>query len=781
MQRVELMQANEALLQTNKKLEQSEGRLWRMYQDHSSIMLVIDPETTNIIDANRAATDFYGWSTEELKQMNIGQINTLAQTKTRENFDALKKTKHNQYLFSHRRKDGSIRNVEVYSNAIVYDDKEMFFSIINDITPRIRAEELIRKSEELFKTLFHKHSAIQALVDPVTGKILDINQAGSDWYGWSIEELRQKHVGEINLLTPEAVRSSLSSVINEQCNRFSGYHKRADGSIRDVEISRNKIEIDGQAVIHVIIHDITDRKQAEEALRESNERFEAIIDAIQVGTWEWNVVTNECIVNDRWFEIKGYSRQELSPVNLQTLQDLAHPDDYQHIVEILEQHFNGELEDFICEYRVKHKNGQWIWLLDRGKVVTRTLDGKPIRMLGTNTDITVSKVAEIELQNILIELSVAKEKAEENDRLKTAFLANISHEIRTPMNGILGFAELLKEPHLSGEELAEYIDLIQQSGKRMMNLISDILDISRLDAKETTVKITETPLNKLLLDLQTQFRLEAQKKGLRLTCCNGLADSESLIQTDAQKLSQILANLIQNAIKFTSTGGIDFGYTKKENMLEFYCVDSGIGIPANKHKKIFDRFHQLNNSLTRNHEGSGLGLSISKSFVELLGGTINVQSIEGAGTTFTVTLPHNPVTSDQLPTALLHAHCPQTTACCILIVEDDEVSTILLNKILQSETLTLLYAVNGWEAVELVRHHPEINLVLMDIKMPGMNGYEATKEIKKFRPDLPVIAQTAFASKEEQQKGEVAGCDAFITKPINKTDLLNLIQSLLNY
>ena len=642
----------------------------------------------------------------------------------------------------------------------------------------LQTNNQLQKSEERFRRMFEDHSAIMLVIEPFTGKIIDANQAAVVFYGWHKEVLCRRQIQHITDLPFDKMTGSIEEVIGSNQESVEFRHKRSDGSVRDVELFSSTVEIDGNKLIYAIINDITGRKSIERERIESRIRFNHALESANAGVWEWDLITNENIWSDELWALYGMERNNNQP-SFNLWAETIHPDDREKTIQAVSIAAGNETE-LHAEYRVFHPDGTVHWLMSQGKPIFDD-NRHAIRYIGTIIDITDRKLAEIQLESMVDELKEAKEKAEENDRLKTAFLANISHEIRTPMNGILGFAELLKEPHLSGEELAEYIDLIQQSGKRMMNLISDILDISRLDAKETTVKITETPLNKLLLDLQTQFRLEAQKKGLRLTCCNGLADSESLIQTDAQKLSQILANLIQNAIKFTSTGGIDFGYTKKENMLEFYCVDSGIGIPANKHKKIFDRFHQLNNSLTRNHEGSGLGLSISKSFVELLGGTINVQSIEGAGTTFTVTLPHNPVTSDQLPTALLHAHCPQTTACCILIVEDDEVSTILLNKILQSETLTLLYAVNGWEAVELVRHHPEINLVLMDIKMPGMNGYEATKEIKKFRPDLPVIAQTAFASKEEQQKGEVAGCDAFITKPINKTDLLNLIQSLLNY
>ncbi len=273
---------------------------------------------------------------------------------------------------------------------------------------------------------------------------------------------------------------------------------------------------------------------------------------------------------------------------------------------------------------------------------------------------------------------------------------------------------------------------------------------------------------------------------MRLTYTTGLSDSESIIKTDSGKLTQILTNLINNALKFTIKGGVDFGYRRKENMLEFYVIDSGIGIPVENQDKVFDRFHQVDNSLTRGYEGAGLGLSISHSFVKLLGGKIQVESTDGAGATFSFTLPYNPVhiletsafqhENSVLGTqhSALHSH-----ALCILIAEDDPMSTLLLKRNFKDENFCIHCAENGWEAVELVRHHPEINLVLMDIKMPVMNGYEATRLIKHERPDLPVIAQSAFTSKEDRDKAREAGCDDFITKPISKSELLEKMQALM--
>jgi hypothetical protein len=257
-----------------------------------------------------------------------------------------------------------------------------------------------------------------------------------------------------------------------------------------------------------------------------------------------------------------------------------------------------------------------------------------------------------------------------------------------------------------------------------------------------------------------------------MTCTPGLPDSESIIRTDSAKLTQILTNLVNNALKFTFTGGIDIGYTMQNGMLEFYVKDSGIGIPVAMQEKIFERFIQVDNPLTRQIEGSGLGLSIAKGYVAMLGGTIGIDSVEGKGTTFKFTLPYNPPGRNE----------PAMTSpsMLVLIAEDDNITRILFKKILKDKDVKILYAHNGQEAVDLAKHHPEINLVLMDIKMPLLNGCEATRQIKKLRPDLPVIAQSAFTASEDCEKAIQAGCDRFIKKPISKKELLDMMHELLH-
>jgi CheY-like chemotaxis protein/nitrogen-specific signal transduction histidine kinase len=381
------------------------------------------------------------------------------------------------------------------------------------------------------------------------------------------------------------------------------------------------------------------------------------------------------------------------------------------------------------------------------------------------------------IQSINDELEAARTKAEESDHLKTAFLANMSHEIRTPMNGIMGFSELLRNDYLERSDQERYIDIIQQSGERMLNIINDLIDISKIEARQMEIRLEKTEVNILLESLFTFFKPETDKKKIELIQDPFPSIKTSLITTDKTKLTQILTNLIKNSIKYTKIGQINYGYSKKGGNLEFYVRDTGIGIKLEIQDKIFERFRQADLSATRPYEGAGLGLSISRSFVEMLGGKIWLESTPNEGSTFYFTIPLSKETSnekveakDEFPEELNLQNCN------ILLVEDDKTSLLLLQEVFSEPETKTLHARNGKEAIAMLEKYPEINLVLMDIKMPLMNGFDATRKIKQMRPDLPVIAQTAFASPLDKQKSLDAGCDDYISKPILKEKLLEIIR-----
>jgi signal transduction histidine kinase len=396
-----------------------------------------------------------------------------------------------------------------------------------------------------------------------------------------------------------------------------------------------------------------------------------------------------------------------------------------------------------------------------------------------------------ERKEIELEIIKAKERAEENNRLKTAFLANMSHEIRTPMNGILGFAGLLKEPHLTGEEQQEYIKIIEMSGARMLSTINDIIEISKIESGQMEVNIKESKINEQIKYLYAFFRPEVERKGMRLFFVNALPDNEAIFKTDSEKLYGILTNLIKNAIKFSVRGSIDFGYDivreKNARFLLFHVKDTGIGIHKERLEAIFERFVQADIIDSKAFQGAGLGLSISRAYVEMLGGKIWVESEEGMGSAFYFTIPcnheqmkksvfGNDVFSSEPENQIDQGNRKPK----VIIAEDDEISEKLISIEIGKYCREILKVKTGNEVVEICRNNGDIDLVLMDIKMPGLNGYEATRQIRQFNKDVIIIAQTANAFAGESEKAIEAGCNDYISKPIEKERLLALIRKHFN-
>lgn len=384
------------------------------------------------------------------------------------------------------------------------------------------------------------------------------------------------------------------------------------------------------------------------------------------------------------------------------------------------------------------------------------------------------------------ELMDAKIKAEESDKLKSAFLANMSHEIRTPMNGIIGFSELIDDESITEGNRKKYIEIIRNNGKMLVNLINDIIDFSKIEAGQVHVVSKAFSLNQLLSNVHASFlteHLKQTKPQVKLRVRRGLDNDKCYIHSDPVRLQQILNNLIGNSLKFTDQGYIEFGYSinTEKGLIQFYVTDTGIGIPADKLQTIFDRFVQADNSSTRKYGGSGLGLAISKGFVDLLGGEMWVQSTEGAGSTFCFTLPYSAASE---PNTTIMSKAPEKKTFnwqgkTFLVAEDDKFSFKFLETLLKQQSASVIHADNGRKAVEMCRLHGNVDLVLMDIQMPDMNGYEATTLIRQSFPDLPVIAQTANALNEEREKCFAAGCTDFVTKPINSRELYSKIDKYL--
>jgi PAS domain S-box-containing protein len=484
--------------------------------------------------------------------------------------------------------------------------------------------------------------------------------------------------------------------------------------------------------------------------------------------------TNGCITNMNkvaetltgWEETKAIGKRLITVFNI--INEVTRTSVEDPVNKVLK---NGHIIGLANHTILISKNGTEFQIADSAAPI-KNVTGEIKGVVFVFSDVTDKYAAQKHLKN-------AKEKAEKSDRLKSAFLANMSHEIRTPMNGILGFSDLLKEPGLTGETQQKYIRIIEKSGARMLNIINDIISISKIESGLMEVNLAASNVNEQIEYIHTFFKPEAEAKGNTLSFKNSLPLKEAIIKTDREKLFAILTNLVKNAIKYTDKGSIEFGYSINGEQFEFYVKDTGIGIDNDRQIAIFERFIQADIEDKMARQGAGLGLAISKAYVEILGGELWVESKKDIGSTFYFTIPYNAEkmeiyrNTENQETKNLTSPIKKLK---ILIVEDDETSNLFLNTILKEQKTEIICATTGTEAIKLCRENPDLDLILMDIKMPDMDGYEATKQIREFNKDVVIIAQTAHGLAGDREKAMVAGCNEHIPKPIEKKKLLSLIE-----
>ena len=388
-----------------------------------------------------------------------------------------------------------------------------------------------------------------------------------------------------------------------------------------------------------------------------------------------------------------------------------------------------------------------------------------------------------ELTKLLEYMRELKDRAEESDRLKSSFLANMSHEIRTPMNAIIGFSKLLDKENLSKEKKSKYIQYIQNSGKNLSLLINDIVDISKIESNQLKLFMSECSLNEMLNEIQDSFIQHAiylNKKKVNVVLKKGIDQPKLDIYTDPTRLRQVISNLIGNALKFTFEGTVEFGYTQKDDFLEFYVSDTGIGISENKREIIFERFGQVEEVLSINPSGTGLGLAISKNLIEIMGGKIWVTSEVKKGSTFTFTIPFQQIHNENQNESIIVPQSIKSLANQnILVADDDDLNYIFYYELLSIEKINIIRARDGAEAVNIMKTNENIDLVLMDIKMPVMTGIEAMQKIREFNTKTPIIAQTAYTMANERVNYLKQGFDDYISKPIDIDVLFGMIRKWL--
>jgi len=518
------------------------------------------------------------------------------------------------------------------------------------------------------------------------------------------------------------------------------------------------------------------KKGAEESFLQEK----AFLDQLFEGSHEAIVMTdiqgNVIKVNSEFSRLFGYGESEILDKNIDDL--VANPDNRSESINATRDVLKGHATEF--ETRRRHKDGHLVDVSVIGTPIS--INGQVVAQYGIYRDITDRKRIE---KNLI----AAKEKAEESDKLKSAFLSNMSHEIRTPMNAILGFSSLLSDPGLPENERNEFIEIIRERGNDLMRIIDDIIDVAKIESGQIKIEIKECKVNALMADLVVtlnEVKRKNNKTNVALNFIPGSIDPDFTILTDANRLRQIMTNLIENGLKFTDQGYVEFGYKLKDfgslPHIEFFVRDTGIGISSEMHDVIFERFRQVDDTSTRQHGGTGLGLTISRNLVQLLGGQINMESKRGKGTSFYILLPLHvkaariAETATPKPVAL---SVPDWHEKVILVVEDEDSNYLLMDRMLKRTGAKLVWVKNGIDAIELCNSR-HFDLVLMDIRMPMMDGYETTQIIKKDHKNLPVIAQTAYALKGEREKSIAAGCDNYIRSRFDTRELLTMLGKYLN-
>lgn len=675
-------------------------------------------------------------------------------------------------------KSGKVVWVNVSMGIVRIPNSENFYFVcyIQDITSKKQAEENVSQERILLRTL------IDSLPDTIyvkdlNGRKLIANKADlvamnysseSDVLGKTDIEIFKDESGARGFKEDMDVLHSGYPLLNhEEC------YTDHEGKKRWRLTSKLPLYNNQKRIIGLVGfgHDITEQKHALELLNREQHLIHALMDNIPDGIYFKDLNSRFLRVNKAMAHLFGLSDPNMAVGK--TDYDFFKTDHSQ-------QAFIDEQEIIRTGKPIIGKEEMETWL-DRPptwalstKMPLTDQQGNIIGTFGISRNITERKQAEVELVK-------AKEKAEESDRLKTAFLHNISHEIRTPMNAIVGFSEYLNNPNLEADRREYYTDIIIRSSNQLLSIITDIVNIATIEAGQEKVHETEVDLNSMLRLLYDQYLLKAQKQNIFLSYKLGLDDSAAKIVTDETKLTEILSNLLGNAIKFTKDGYVDFGYKQHGALLEFYVKDTGIGIPKEMHNEIFDRFRQVETSSDRRFGGSGLGLSISKAYATMLGGDIWLNSEPGRGSEFSFTIGYkraegNEIAEIPFSGGLSEAFDKSQT---ILIAEDEDYNFLLLQELLSILGVQIIRARNGREAVEICMSDTPIHLILMDIKMPGMDGYEATRRIKELRPNVTIIAQSAYTIESEKARALASGCSDFISKPIRQDTLLSKVKDVM--
>jgi PAS domain S-box-containing protein len=805
-----------------KGIIQGEEKYRRAIHD-APFPIMIHAENGEVLDISQGWTDISGYSQTDIPTIEAWTERAygVRMQVVRDDIDALYRLvgRKDEGEYPVRCKDGSDRIWDFSSAALgrLEDGRRTVISMAKDVTQRKQAEEALTISEQSFRMLFENALsgiAIHKMVYDPNGKPIDYiylsaNQSFEKHTGMRVADVIGKHATEVH---PDIWKSDLIQTYGTVASTgvpitFEIFFEPLN---RHFSINAYQTVQDHFATI---FQDITEHKQAELELKEKNEEIEAQSEEyIQI-----NEELNQTMADLYLAKDKAEQNESRLLTFINSIPDvvcykdgagrwlLANNADLE-LFGLTGIDYLGKTDAELADYTDKLYKDSFLTCMVSdevcwgNKITTRineiipTIDGgkkifdvikTPIFDKNGNRQILVIIARDItELQNTKDELLKAKEKAEESDRLKTAFLQNMSHEIRTPMNAIMGFSGLFVKNYNNKPKLEKFSAIINQRCDDLLEIINDILDIAKIESGQLSVNVESCNLNTLFAEITLFFKEQQKRLGKEQIKFNLQALCEStdrVIEIDKVKLKQIFINLISNAFKFTETGTIEGGCKLDANgNLTFYVSDTGIGIPPDKQKMIFERFIQVEQGTSRLYGGTGLGLSIVKGLVNLLGGEIYLESEFGKGSKFTFTIPYKtaPVIQ-QVPLEYDENEDFSFQNKTILVVEDDLFNTEYIKEILSDTGLNIIYTVYGSEAIKIAATHTP-DLVLMDIRLPDMNGYEATRKIMHQNPNLKIIAQTAYAAPEDYKKATDAGCIGYISKPLKRTKLLSMINKHLS-